>query len=217
MNKARPPLERHSVYATRGPFVDVTIDFVTGFRESNGFNKICVIVCSFTQYIVAYGCVDETAATAAHCLEVFSSSFRTPRFLRSDQGPAFTSEVIDLYCRTRHIQQQLTVPHTPTSHGIVERAIQEVIRHLRSLCSSLEDIQRDQWSGYLHLVTGIMNQTCHYSTGIPPAVFAFGSSTFDSSQAIADLLPADFKDADSHGKEHDDHDNLLRSLWKSST
>ena len=71
MNKARPPLERHSVYATRGPFVDVTIDFVTGFRESNGFNKICVIVCSFTRYIVAYGCADETAATAAHCLEVF--------------------------------------------------------------------------------------------------------------------------------------------------
>ena len=97
MNKARPPLERHSVYATRGPFVDVTIDFVTGFRESNGFNKICVIVCSFTRYIVAYGCADETAATAAHCLEVFSSSFRTPRFLRSDQGPAFTSEVIDLF------------------------------------------------------------------------------------------------------------------------
>ena len=125
--------------------------------------------------------------------------------------------MIDLYCRARRIQQRLTVPHTPTSHGIVERAIQEVIRHLRSLCSSLEDIQRDQWSGYLHLVTGIMNQTCHYSTGIPPAVFAFGSSTFDSSQAIADLLPADFKDADSHGKEHDDHDNLLRSLWKSST
>ena len=62
-----------------------------------------------------------------------------------------------------------------------------------------------------------MNQTCHYSTGFPPIVLVFGSSTFDSLQAIADLLPVDFKDADSHGKAHDDHDNLLRSLWKAST
>ena len=30
-------------------------------------------------------------------------------------------------------------------------------------------------------------------------------------------MPADFKDADSHGKAHDDHDNLLRSLSKAST
>ena len=66
MHKARPPLERHSVYATRGPFVDVTIDFISGFRESNGFKKICIIVCAFTRYTVAYGCVDETAETAAY-------------------------------------------------------------------------------------------------------------------------------------------------------
>ena len=89
MNKARPPLERYSVYATRGPFADVTIDFISGFRESNGFKKICIIVCAFTRYTVAYGCVDETAETAAHCLEFFSSYYRTPKFLRSDRGPAF--------------------------------------------------------------------------------------------------------------------------------
>ena len=83
MNKARPPLELHSVYATRGHFVDVSIDFVTGFREFNGFDKIefLCFVFSFTRYIVAYGCADENAATAAHCLEVFSSSFHTPRFI----------------------------------------------------------------------------------------------------------------------------------------
>ena len=217
MHKARPPLERHSVYATRGPFVDVTIDFISGFRESNGFKKICIIVCAFTRYTVAYGCVDETAETAAHCLELFSSYFRTPKFLRSDRGPAFTSDVINAYCKARNITQQLTVPHTPTSHGIVERAIQELLRHLRAICSALEDIDRDQWSSYLHLATGIINQTCHYSTGYPPAVLVFGSSTFDSPQAIADLLPANFEDAKQSNQSLADHANRLRALWNAST
>ena len=217
MHKANPPLDRHTVYAARGPFIDVTIDFLTGFQESSGYTKICVVMCAFTRYIVLYSCSDETADTAASCLDLFSSTFRCPRYLRSDQGPAFVSDVINIYCKARGIKQQLTVAHTPTSHGIVERAIQEVQRHLSALAHALGDIKQDKWTSYIHLVNGIMNQTCSYSTGFPPAAMVFGHSTFDSPQAIANLLPANFENAESLLAADSDHQNLLTALWDAST
>ena len=42
---------------------------------------------------------------------------------------------------------------------------------------------------------------------VSPCCTRFRFVHFDSPQAIADLLPADFKDADSHGKAHDHRDN----------
>ena len=59
--------------------------------------------------------------------------FGSPEVINTDQGPAFHNELVTELLRLGGIQQSFTTAYSSEENGIVERANQEVLRHLHAL------------------------------------------------------------------------------------
>ena len=78
-------------------------------NESPKIKHILVIVDHFTRYTRAYVTKDQKASTAAKTLyEGFITIFGAPERVLTDQGKAFTSEVVERLCSQFEISQSTT-------------------------------------------------------------------------------------------------------------
>jgi hypothetical protein len=94
--------------------------------------------------------------------------FGSPEVIHTDQGPAFHNELVQELLRLCGIDQSFTTAYLSEENGIVERANQEVLRHLRALL--VDSRVHDKWSfEQLPLVQRIMNTVEKSSTGVTPA------------------------------------------------
>ena len=88
--------------------------------------------------------------------------------IHTDQGPAFHNELVQELLRLCAIEQSFATAYSSEENGIVERANQEVLRHLRALL--FDSRVHDKWSfEQLPLVQRIMNTVEKTSTGVTPA------------------------------------------------
>ena len=108
------------------PLQLVDLDF-TSFEMTKNLNEspkvehILVIVDHFTRYTRAYVTKDQKALTAAKTLyEGFISIFGAPKRILTDQGKAFTSEVVEQLCSQFGISQLTTTAYHPQGNGQVE-------------------------------------------------------------------------------------------------
>ena len=90
--------------------------------------------------------------------------FGTPEVILTDRGPTFHNHLIKDLCRMTGVEQSLTTAYSKEENAIVERANQEVLRHLNALL--FDKRVRDKWSyDQLPLVQRIMNTAEKSSTG----------------------------------------------------
>jgi len=90
--------------------------------------------------------------------------FGSPEVIHTDQGPAFHNEMVQELLRLCAIEESFATEE----NGIVERANQEVLRHLRALL--FDSRVHDKWSfEQLPLVQRIMNTVEKTTTGVTPA------------------------------------------------
>ena len=83
--------------------------------------NILVIMDHFTRYTRAYVTKDQKTSTAAKILyEGFISIFRASERILTDQGKAFTSEVVGQLCSQFGISQLTTMAYHPQGNGQVE-------------------------------------------------------------------------------------------------
>jgi len=59
--------------------------------------------------------------------------FGSPEVIHTDQGPAFHNELVTELLRLGKIEQSFATAYSSEENSIVERANQEVLRHLRAL------------------------------------------------------------------------------------
>ncbi len=91
--------------------------------------------------------------------------FGSPEVIHTDQGPAFHNELVTKLVRLCGIEQSFATAYSSEENGIVERANQEVLRHLRALL--FDSRVHDKWSfEQLPLVQRIMNNVEKTSTGV---------------------------------------------------
>ena len=69
--------------------------------------------------------------------------FGSPEVIHTDQGPAFHNELVQELLRLT-IEQPFATAYSIEENGIVERANQEVLRHLRALL--FDSRVHDKWS-----------------------------------------------------------------------
>ena len=94
----------------------------TDLNESPKVEHVLVIVDHFMRYTRAYVTKDQKAMTAAKTLyEGFISIFGAPKRILTDQGNAFTSEVVEQLCSQFRISQLTTTAYHPQGNGQVER------------------------------------------------------------------------------------------------
>jgi transposase InsO family protein len=70
--------------------------------------------------------------------------FGTPDVIHTDQGPVFRNELFSELSRLSQVEHSFATAYSKKENGLVERANQEVMRHLRAM---LFDARvHDKWS-----------------------------------------------------------------------
>ena len=133
------------------PLQLVHLDF-TSFKMTKDLNEspkvehVLVIVDHFMRYTRAYVTKDQKASTAAKTLyKRFISIFGAPKRILTDQGKAFTSEVVEQLCSQFMISQSTTTAYHPKGNGQVEQAHQTLGR----MIGNLENEYKEQWPRHL--------------------------------------------------------------------
>ena len=105
-------------------FDSTSFEMTTNLNESPKVKHVLVIVDHFMRYTRAYVTKDQKASTAAKTLydPVFISIFGAPERILTDQGKAFTSEVVEQLCSQFRISQLTTTAYHPQGNGQVEPA-----------------------------------------------------------------------------------------------
>jgi len=183
--------ERHSLSGRR-PFHTVQVDILTGFPTSAlGNNRILVVVDTFTRYCVLIPLPDETAQSICYAFLNVYGMFGTISRLVSDGGPAFISEGWSQFLQTLGIHHEVTQPHLPQSHGIVERQHRNLLSVARKVFLDLKELSEENWDRYLPLVQRIMNSHETVATGFAPATMLFGSTMVVDQKLLLENQPAE--------------------------
>ena len=105
-------------------------------------------------------------------------------FQHFDQGPAFRNELFSELSRLSQVEHSFATAYSKEENGLVERANQEVMRHL---CAMLLDARvHDKWSyEQLPIVQRIMNTVEKTSTGVSPAELILNNSIRLSNRILA--------------------------------
>ena len=118
------------------PLQLVHLDF-TSFETTTNLNElpktenVLVIIDHFTTYTRTYVTKDQKVSMAARILyEGFILIFGAPERIITDQGKAFTSEVVEQLCSQFGISQSTMTAYHPQSNGQVERAHQTLGRRM---------------------------------------------------------------------------------------
>ena len=109
--------------------------------------------------------------TAAKTIfEGFISIFRAPKRILTDQGKAFTSEVVEQLYSQFGISQSTTTAYHLQGNGQVEQAHQTLGR----MKGKVEDEYKGQWPWHLSKLTHAYNSTRSAVTGYLPHFLMFG-------------------------------------------
>jgi hypothetical protein len=157
---------------TYEPFECIAVDTIGPLPpDEDGYCYIIVLVDSFTRCVELVPAKDCTAASAAKAILTILK-YGMPKVIQSDNGPQYTADIVESMMKYFDIQHRYTLPHRPQANGIVERPIQEVMRHLKAIV--LDKRVRNTWSVYLPFVQRIMLYSFHKSIGTYPARLLYG-------------------------------------------
>jgi hypothetical protein len=155
------------------PFEIMSMDLVGPMTEDVSGNKyILVLVDHFSRYALLKALPNKEAWTVAlGILETLGLFGVLPGIIRTDHGSEFvaklTAEMLSLLGN-----HQTTITDHPESNGMVERKIQEVLKHLR--CMAAERELSAHWTVVLPLVQRVINVVPHSTTGYSPMQVLFG-------------------------------------------
>jgi hypothetical protein len=158
-----------------GPMVHLAIDTIGPFTEDHeGNTHIMVIQCMFTRFVELVATKSTDAATAAKELTKHIGRYGTPITIRTDNGTQFCNKIFKRLYELMGIKRIKITPYSHEENGVVERANQELERHLRMLVH--EKKAKDSWSEVLPLVQRIYNTSDCSNIGTSPATLMFGNN-----------------------------------------
>ena len=167
--KSRAPMQ---TYTAGEPLERMAIDVMGELHLSKSRNK-CVVVAMdyFTKFVFLLPLPNHKAKTIAEALvkEVFTK-FGIPKFLHSDRGTDFMSNLFRETCNLFRIDKTLTTPWRPQSDGMVERMNRTLGAMLRQYTSE----NQDDWDEYLPYCALAYNSSYHSSTSYSPNFLMFG-------------------------------------------
>ena len=180
----KPRLFPHSLHGGRF-FERVQMDFLEGLPQSaEGFSSVLVIVCTFSKFVMLFPVKEKSGEVAKTCLLYCMAIFGFPALSVSDGGPAFKSEELQCLCDYTGTDVQITHPHRPSAHGMVERVHQSVLKHVSHLVHLVVEAEEADWPVYLPWVQRILNNTVNSSTRYAPVSIVFGQEHVNDSRMM---------------------------------
>jgi transposase InsO family protein len=185
MSRLRIPIKTHPfTCASYNPFEVLHLDHIGPLRpDEKGNLFILVIIDAFSRWVELYPTKTTTAVESASCIFQHFGRFGNAEVVHTDRGTAFHNELIEELLRMSGTEQSLTTANSSEENGIVERANQEVLRHLNAIL--FDSRVHDRWSfEQLPMVQRIMNTVEKTSTGVTPAQLILNNSISLSSQIL---------------------------------
>ena len=155
------------------PFEMLHVDTMGPFPpDDDGKKYILVFTDGFSRFMELIPTARKSAEEVADALLQVSCRYGPPRLIRSDQGGEFVNHLVTTLEKAMGTTAQTTLAYRPQANGIVERANQEVKRHLQPLVQAIRGHR--QWSRLLPMVQRIVNSQPHASTGVAPLTLVYG-------------------------------------------
>lgn len=160
--------------AAEQPFQVVSMDFVGPLPpDNNGNQYILVFVDQFSRYIELFASPDCSALSTVRALLSVFGRYGAPDWIRSDNGPHFTADVVKHFLEATRARVKFTTPYRHEANGTVERVNLEVMRHLRALVYD-RDV-KESWSSFIPVIQRIINTTRHSTTRHTPSELVYGT------------------------------------------
>lgn len=147
-------------------WVDVSMDFMSGLPNVDGYDNICVVVDRFTKMAHFIPC--KKAIDAKETAKLFIANVvklhGLPRSILSDRGPQFESKFWDKFWKHLRVTPTLSSGYHPETDGQTERVNSIVAQYLRAYVT----YQQDDWVDLLPIAEFVYNNTKHSATGVTP-------------------------------------------------
>ena len=155
------------------PMERVCADIVGPFPKSVSGNKYGLVVTDcFTKFVEIFPMPNQEAGTVAQIMvRDFFTKYGVPRFLHTDQGTQFESDLFSSMCKLLGIEKTRTTPFRPQSDGQSERNIKTLTR---MIALHLEGQDQDHWDEMLPFLSMAYRSTPHETLGVTPNFMMFG-------------------------------------------
>ncbi|RWS00992.1 pol polyprotein-like protein, partial [Dinothrombium tinctorium] len=156
-------------------FERVAMDFVGPFPETEGGNKNLLVACDYlSKFVVALPTKDQTAETAIDFIRSqIIPYWGMPKFLVTDNGPAFIADSFKKFLRELKIIHTKTTPYMPQSNGQVERCNGTIQGMLKAAIESEQD--KKNWDLEIPFIVSAYNSSPHAVTKISPFFALYGA------------------------------------------
>ena len=161
--------------ASYEPMRRVCVDAIGPINiDDQEYKHILVFIDAFSRYVMLFPVKTANSEQALHALNQWIAIFGVPTELVSDNASYFLSDLIQSFVDQTDLDHHTIHPYSHEENGLVERANQEVSRHLTAMMAD-HDL-RANWPKYLPYVQRILNTQVKTSTGVSPTEMIFGNS-----------------------------------------
>ncbi|UYV66656.1 hypothetical protein LAZ67_4002457 [Cordylochernes scorpioides] len=154
------------------PFERIGIDFVGPLPSTKRRRKwIIVLTDYYTRYAETKAVSEATVKeVSTFLIEQFFLRHGAPRFLISDRGSQFTSNLMKEIMKMCKVKHCFTTSYHPQTNGLTER----LNRTLINMISMYVNTDQKNWDEILPFVTHAYNTTIQETTGYSPFFLLFG-------------------------------------------
>ncbi|UYV60625.1 hypothetical protein LAZ67_1001700, partial [Cordylochernes scorpioides] len=162
----------HPIPAANYPFERVGIDFLGPLPSTKNRKKWMIVLTDYyTKYAETKAVIDATAREVAKFLtENVILKHGAPRYLISDRGSQFTSNLVKEITKICQIQHCLTTSYHPQTNGLTER----LNRTLINMISMYVNVDQRNWDEILPFITHAYNTTIQETTKYSPFFLLYG-------------------------------------------
>jgi hypothetical protein len=155
-----------------GPWIDISVDFITGLPEAQGFDAIFVVCDRYTKQVHIIPTTTETNSLGLARLyrDHVWKLHGLPRTVISDRGPQFAAAFMKELNKLLGIQTKLSTAYHPQTDGQTERMNQEIEQYLRMFV----DYRQTNWPEWLALAEFSYNNKIQTSTRVSPFYANYG-------------------------------------------
>lgn len=167
-----PPLTPIKLTLKR-PFAQISMDFITGLPEDNGYDSVLVVVDQgLTKGVIFIPCnkTIDALGTADLLLHNVYKRFGLPDTIISDRGPQFAAKVFRELGRLLGIKTAMSTAYHPQTDGETERVNQELEVYLYMFCSN----NPETWRTHLSLAEFTHNNRSHSARNTSPFYLIMG-------------------------------------------
>ena len=190
----QPRVQLYPLPVPSRPFQQITLDWVSGFPESNGKNAVFNIVDKFSKWAIVIPCTKHMSTKQLIDLlwsRVFSYA-GLPESIVGDRDTRLRAREFRALCAHLQVRMKLSVAYHPQTDGATEIFNKTLIRMLRSYVEEFGS----KWTEGIPALCYAYHNTVHSATGFTPHMLLHGWAPRDVRAPLTGLRPSGHPDVD---------------------